>query len=120
VLPAAVRRSYRCTADRMRQARRAPAGTPADVALHEARKAAKRARYAGEAAAADTENPSSAGIIEFWHGTGDRRLPGASGMVSRGVGMSVIVAMQKPSGIGTGLAGTAFTAMRDNMAVVRF
>jgi hypothetical protein len=41
-------------------------------------------------------------------------------MVSRGVGMSVIVAMQKPSGIGTGLAGTAFTAMRDNMAVVRF
>jgi CHAD domain-containing protein len=65
VLPAAVRRSYRCTADRMRQARRAPAGTPADVALHEARKAAKRARYAGEAAAADTENPSSAGIIEF-------------------------------------------------------
>jgi hypothetical protein len=34
---------------RMRRARRAPAGQPAEVALHEARKAAKRARYAGEA-----------------------------------------------------------------------
>jgi CHAD domain-containing protein len=33
----------------MRQARRAPAGTATDAALHEARKAAKRTRYAGEA-----------------------------------------------------------------------
>ena len=33
----------------MDQARRAEPGTPRDVALHQARKAAKRARYAGEA-----------------------------------------------------------------------
>ena len=49
VLPAAVRRPYRQTARRMRQARRAAAGPARDAALHEARKAAKRARYAGEA-----------------------------------------------------------------------
>jgi CHAD domain-containing protein len=51
VLPAAVRRSYRRTARRMRLAQRTPAGPAQDVALHEARKAAKRARYAGEAVA---------------------------------------------------------------------
>jgi CHAD domain-containing protein len=34
----------------MRRARRAPAGPARDVALHEVRKAAKRARYAAEAA----------------------------------------------------------------------
>jgi CHAD domain-containing protein len=33
----------------MRRARRAPAGEPRNTALHRARKAAKRARYAGEA-----------------------------------------------------------------------
>src|SRR5262249_14573499 len=49
VLPAAVRRAYRKTARRMRRARRAAAGPPRDAALHEVRKAAKRARYAGEA-----------------------------------------------------------------------
>jgi CHAD domain-containing protein len=49
VLPAAARRPYRQVRRRMRRARRAPAGQPTDVALHEARKAAKRARYAGEA-----------------------------------------------------------------------
>jgi CHAD domain-containing protein len=49
VLPATARRPYRQVRRRMRSARRAPAGQPAEVALHEARKAAKRARYAGEA-----------------------------------------------------------------------
>jgi CHAD domain-containing protein len=49
VLPGAVRRTYRRTARRMRRAQRAEEGTGTDVALHEARKAAKRARYAGEA-----------------------------------------------------------------------
>ena len=49
VLPAAVRRAYRKTARRMRRARRAAAGPPRDAALHEVRKAAKQARYAGEA-----------------------------------------------------------------------
>jgi CHAD domain-containing protein len=50
VLPAAVRRAYWKTARRMRRARRAAAGPPRDAALHEVRKAAKQARYAGEAA----------------------------------------------------------------------
>jgi CHAD domain-containing protein len=48
VLPAAARRPYRQVRRRMRRARRARAGQPTDEALHEARKAAKRARYAGE------------------------------------------------------------------------
>jgi CHAD domain-containing protein len=51
VLPAAARRPYRQVRRRMRRARRAAAGQPTDAALHEARKAAKRARYAGEAMA---------------------------------------------------------------------
>jgi CHAD domain-containing protein len=49
VLPEAVARAYRRTRRRMRQARRTPAGPQRDIALHEARKAAKRARYAAEA-----------------------------------------------------------------------
>ena len=49
VLPAAARRTYRRTKRRMRQAGHAPAGHPQEGAYHEARKAAKRARYAGEA-----------------------------------------------------------------------
>src|SRR5215475_3675434 len=51
VLPAAAWRPYRQVRRRMRHARRARAGQPTDEALHEARKAAKRARYAGEAMA---------------------------------------------------------------------
>jgi CHAD domain-containing protein len=49
VLPAAARRTYRRTERRMRRAGHAPAGHPQEGAYHEARKAAKRARYAGEA-----------------------------------------------------------------------
>jgi CHAD domain-containing protein len=50
VLPAAARQPDRQVRRRMRRARRARAdGQSADEALHEARKAAKRARYAGEA-----------------------------------------------------------------------
>jgi CHAD domain-containing protein len=48
-LPAAVGRAYRRTRRRMRRAGHAPAGQARDVALHETRKAAKRARYAAEA-----------------------------------------------------------------------
>ena len=48
-LPAEARHAYRRTARRMRRAQRARPGQDADVAYHEARKAAKRARYAGEA-----------------------------------------------------------------------
>ena len=50
-LPLAVARAYRRTRRRMRRADHAPAGQAHDVALHETRKAAKRARYAAEAAA---------------------------------------------------------------------
>ena len=49
VLPDAVARAYRRVKRRMRRARRAPEGPRRDAALHEARKAAKRARYAAEA-----------------------------------------------------------------------
>jgi len=49
VLPAAARRTYRRTRRRMRQAGHTPPGRPQERAYHEARKAAKRARYAGEA-----------------------------------------------------------------------
>ncbi len=48
-LPAAVRKAYQTTGRRMKQAQRAPAGERRDAALHRARRAAKRARYAGEA-----------------------------------------------------------------------
>jgi CHAD domain-containing protein len=50
VLPREVRRAYRKTRRRMDRARRAAAGEGRDVALHEARKAAKQARYSGEVA----------------------------------------------------------------------
>jgi CHAD domain-containing protein len=50
VLREALARAYLRTSRRMSHARKAPAGQPRDVALHEARKAAKRARYAAEAA----------------------------------------------------------------------
>jgi CHAD domain-containing protein len=50
VVPAALSKAYRRTRRRMHTALRAPAGPARDVALHEARKAAKRARYAAEAA----------------------------------------------------------------------
>jgi CHAD domain-containing protein len=49
VLPGAIARAYRRARRRMRRARRTPSGAARDVALHEARKAAKRARYAAEA-----------------------------------------------------------------------
>jgi CHAD domain-containing protein len=49
VLPAAVRRSYRRTRRRMDRAAQAPAGRKQDAALHSARRAAKRTRFAAEA-----------------------------------------------------------------------
>ena len=48
VLPKAVARRYRRTRRRMRRALAAPAGRGRDRALHSARKAARRARYAAE------------------------------------------------------------------------
>ena len=49
VLPAAARRAYRRTGRRLRRAAHAAPGPARDAAFHQARKAAKRARYAGEA-----------------------------------------------------------------------
>jgi CHAD domain-containing protein len=49
VLPRAARRAYRRTGRRLRQAARSKPGQSRDVAYHQARKAAKRARYTGEA-----------------------------------------------------------------------
>jgi CHAD domain-containing protein len=49
VLPKAVAHAYRRASHRMHQARHTPEGAARDAALHEARKAAKRARYAAEA-----------------------------------------------------------------------
>src|SRR5215475_6788493 len=48
-LPPEVRRSFKRTKRRTELGLRLPPGERADIALHEARKAAKRARYAGEA-----------------------------------------------------------------------
>ncbi|HYZ55017.1 MAG TPA: CYTH and CHAD domain-containing protein [Streptosporangiaceae bacterium] len=49
-VPGNVARTYRRTARRIRRAKRAPNGQARNVALHGARRAAKRARYAAEAA----------------------------------------------------------------------
>lgn len=48
-LPPLVRRAFRRVHRRMKAAAEAPAGPSRDTALHEARKSAKRARYAAEA-----------------------------------------------------------------------
>jgi CHAD domain-containing protein len=50
VLPRAIGRAHRRTRRRIHQAQRIAPGAGRDVALHETRKAAKRARYAAEAA----------------------------------------------------------------------
>lgn len=50
VVPGEVRRAYRQASRRMQRALRPPAGPARDVALHQARKSARRARYAAEAA----------------------------------------------------------------------
>ena len=50
ILPLAVRHAYRQAQRRMRRARHMPAGPGRDIALHRARKSARRARYAAEAA----------------------------------------------------------------------
>ncbi len=58
VLPAAVRRAYRQADTRMHLARHAPPGPARDVALHQARKSARRARYAAEATRPAIGRPS--------------------------------------------------------------
>jgi len=58
VLPGSARRAYRRTDRRLRRARHAPPGPRREAAYHEARKAAKRARYAGEAASPAIGRPA--------------------------------------------------------------
>ena len=58
VLPAAVDRMRRRVRRRMRRAQSTPAGPDRDAALHEARKAAKDARYAAEAASLGFGKPA--------------------------------------------------------------
>jgi len=58
VLPAAVRKAYKQADRRMRRARHTPAGPDRDVALHQARKSARRARYAAEAASLVAGKPA--------------------------------------------------------------
>ena len=58
VLPAAVHKAYRQAKRRMRRARQVPVGEARDVALHEARKSARRARYAAEAARPASGKPA--------------------------------------------------------------
>jgi len=58
VLPAAVRRAHRQANKRMHRARHTPSGPARDAALHQARKSARRARYAAEAARPATGKPA--------------------------------------------------------------
>jgi CHAD domain-containing protein len=58
VLPAAVRRAYRQAKRRMRRAWHEPPGAAREVGLHEARKSARRARYAAEAASPASGKPA--------------------------------------------------------------
>ncbi|MFE9044048.1 CHAD domain-containing protein [Streptomyces sp. NPDC007818] len=58
VLPKAIRRDHRRLADRMGPALGLDPGHERDLALHEARKAAKRTRYAAEAAAPALGKPA--------------------------------------------------------------
>jgi CHAD domain-containing protein len=67
VLPAAVRRAYRQASRRMRRARHTPAGPDRDAALHQARKAARRTRYAAEAAAPAAGHPARKFATQMKH-----------------------------------------------------
>jgi CHAD domain-containing protein len=59
VLVPAVHRAYRRTRKRIRRAEGTPTGQHRNVALHEARKAAKRARYAAEAVSPALGKPAA-------------------------------------------------------------
>jgi CHAD domain-containing protein len=65
VLDAAVRRDRKRLTARVDAALALPAGPERDAALHEARKAAKRARYAAEAARKALGKPAKARIARF-------------------------------------------------------
>ena len=101
VLPAAVRKAYRQADKRMRRARRTPPGQDRDVALHEARKSARRARYAAEAASPAAGKPA---------GTFARQMKKVQSVI--GDHQDTVIARQaaRDLGIGAHLAGeNAFT-----------
>ena len=96
VLPAEARHTYRRTANRIRRAQRTRPGPDRDVAYHEARKAAKRARYAGEAVSPAIGQPARRFTRQMKHVQtvlGDHQ----DAVVTRGV--------DRELGIGAHLAG---------------
>jgi CHAD domain-containing protein len=96
VLPAAVRRAYRQANRRMRRARHTAASPERDATLHEARKSARRARYAAEAAVPAAGQPA-------------RRFAKQMKQVQSVIGAhhDTVVARQEARGLGIGahLAG---------------
>jgi CHAD domain-containing protein len=95
VLPRAVWRSFRRTRRRMRTALRQPAGPGRDTALHEARKAAKRTRYAAEAAVPVSGKPAAqlARRVKKVHSVlGDRQDTVVGRQVTRELGVAAQLA----------------------------
>jgi CHAD domain-containing protein len=95
VLPAAVRRTYRKAARRMRRAWHTPAGPRQDAALHEGRKAVRRARYAAEAVIPVAGQPARAFARQMKRVQsvlGDHQDAVLAGEVSRQLGMNAHLA----------------------------
>jgi CHAD domain-containing protein len=95
VLPAAVRRVYRKTARRMRRAWHTPAGPRQDAALHEARKAARQARYAAEAVIPVAGRPARQFASQMKHVQsvlGKHQDTVLAGQVARQLGMTAHLA----------------------------
>ncbi|HEY3952369.1 MAG TPA: CYTH and CHAD domain-containing protein [Streptosporangiaceae bacterium] len=95
VLPAAVHRTYRRAARRMRRAWRLPPGRRQDAALHEARKAARQARYAAEAVVPVAGRPARRFARQMKHVQsvlGDHQDAVLAGEVARQLGVSAHLA----------------------------
>jgi CHAD domain-containing protein len=95
VLPPAVRRVYRKAARRMRRAWHTPAGPRQDAALHEGRKAVRRARYAAEAVIPVAGRPARrfAGQMKRVQSVlGEHQDAVLAGQVARQLGMSAHLA----------------------------
>jgi CHAD domain-containing protein len=95
VLPAAVRRSYRRAARRMRRAWLTPPGPRQDAALHEGRKAVRRTRYAAEAVIPVAGRPArqfARRMKQVQSVLGDHQDAVLAGEVARQLGMSAHLA----------------------------
>jgi CHAD domain-containing protein len=91
VLPAAVRRTYRTAARRMRRAWHTAPGPRQDAALHQARKAVRRARYAAEAVIPVAGRPAGEFARQMKRVQsllGDHQDSVLAGQVARQLGMS--------------------------------